>query len=146
MAAAAGLACAEDALGPERFEVWQVGIDPVARIYEIQSPQDWARLAAGHPRDVTTSRRHDWYRWTGHAGPWILPNWPSVARQWDGVHLSVGGYLSTAGHRIQAGPASTLLPGWDADQTLWLNDVFTSLTHLSSWEGTPGAEAITSHG
>ena len=139
---AVGLACAEDALGPERFEVWQVTIDPGARIYEVHSPQDWGRLAASFPRDVTVSRRHDWYRWTGHEGPWILPDWPAVARRWDGVHVSVGGYLSTAGMRVDAGGAATLLAGWDADQTLWLDDVFTSARHIAAWEGTPGPEAL----
>lgn len=141
---AVGLACAEDALGAERFDIWQVETDPAARIYEVRAPEDWGRLAASYPRDVTLSRRHDWYRWTGHEGPWILPDWPAVARRWDGVHVSVGGYLSTAGMRVEAGGAATLLAGWDADQTLWLNDVFTSVRHITTWEGTPGREALES--
>lgn len=139
---AVGLACAEDTLGAERFDVWQVDTDPAARIYEVHAPADWGRLAAGYSRDVTLSRRHDWYRWTGHDGPWILPDWPAVARRWDAVHVSVGGYLSTAGMLVEAGGAATLLAGWDADQTLWLNDVFTSVRHITSWEGTPGPDAL----
>lgn len=139
---AVGLACAEDPFGPERFEVWQVQVDPAAKIYEVHGPEDWGWLAASYPRDVTVSRRHDWYRWTGHEGPWILPDWPAVARRWDGVHVSVGGYLSTAGMRVEADGAATLLAGWYADQTLWLHDVFTSVRHIASWEGTPGPEAL----
>src|SRR5579859_2759974 len=45
---AVGLACAEDPLGEEEFEVWAVGIDPAARVYEVHDPGDWGRLAATH--------------------------------------------------------------------------------------------------
>jgi hypothetical protein len=137
---AVGLACAEDPLGDEEFEVWAVGIDPAARVYEVHEPGDWGRLAAAHPRDVTASRRHDWGRWTGREGRWILPDWRSVAAQWDGVHVSVAGYLTTAGMAVDSGDgAATLLAGWDADQTLWLRDVFTGTRRLTTWHGTPGS-------
>ena len=140
---AVGLACAEDPLGEEGFEVWAVGIDPAARVYEVHEPGDWGRLAAAHPRDVTASRRHDWGRWTGREGRWILPDWRSVAAQWDGVHVSVAGYLSTAGMAVDTTDgAATLLAGWDADQTLWLRDVFSGTRQLTTWHGTPGPEAL----
>jgi hypothetical protein len=67
--------------GEEEFEVWAVGIDPAARVYEVHEPGDWGRLAATYPRDVTASRWHDWSRWTGREGQWILPDWRSVAAQ-----------------------------------------------------------------
>ena len=38
--------------------------------------------------------------------------------------------------------AATLLAGWDADQTLWLRDVFTDTRQLTTWHGTPGPEAL----
>jgi hypothetical protein len=140
---AVGLACAEDPLGEEEFEVWAVGIDQAARVYEVHEPGDWGRLAAAYPRDVTASRRHDWNRWTGREGRWILPDWRSVAAQWDGVHVSVAGYLSTARMAVDSGDgAATLLAGWDADQTLWLRDVFTGARQLTTWHGTPGPEAL----
>ena len=140
---AVGLACAGDSLGEEEFEVWAVEIDPAARVYEVHEPGDWGRLAATYPRDVTASRRHDWNRWTGREGQWILPDWRSVAAQWDGVHVSVAGYLSTAGMAVDSGgAAATLLAGWDADQTLWLRDVFTGTRRLTTWHGTPGPEAL----
>jgi hypothetical protein len=140
---AVGLACAEDPLGEEEFAVWAVGIDPAARVYEVHEPADWGRLAAAHPRDVTASRRPDWGRWTGREGRWILPDWRSVAARWDGVHVSVAGYLSTARMAVDsADGAATLLAGWDADQTLWLRDVFTGTRPLTTWRGTPGPEAL----
>jgi hypothetical protein len=140
---AVGLGCAEDPLGEEEFEIWAVGIDPAARVYEVHEPGDWGRLAAAHPRDVTASRWHDWSRWTGREGRWILPDWRSVAARWDGVHVSVAGYLSTAGTAVDTGGgAATLLAGWDADQTLWLRDVFTGTRQLTTWHGTPGPDAL----
>ena len=141
------LACATDPLGEEEFEVWAVGIDSAARVYEVHEPGDWGRLAAACPREVTASRRHDWGRWTGREGRWVLPDWRSVAAQWDGVHVSVAGYLTTAQMAVDIGDgAATLLAGWDADQTLWLRDVFTGTRHLTTWRGTPGPEALDDDG
>jgi len=135
--------CALDSAGEDRFDVWNIDIGPQARIWNVTSPDDWARLAARYPRDVSASRRHDWYRWTGRDGTWILPDWPRVARDWDGVHLSIAGYITAAsGTAIPAAGAATVLAGWGPDQTLWLNDVFTATRHAGSWTGTPGPEAF----
>jgi hypothetical protein len=135
---AVGLACDEDPFGEELFEVWGLRVDPQARVYEVHTPADWESLAATYPREVTSTRRHDWGRWTGRAGRWILPDWLSVARDWDGVHVSVAGYLSTAG----TAAGETLLAGWDADQALWLRDVFSDVRQLTTWRGTPGFDAV----
>lgn len=35
-----------------------------------------------------------------------------------------------------------MLAGWEPDQTLWLNDVFTTVEHVASWRGSPGSEAM----
>lgn len=87
---AVGLACVEDSAGEDVAEVWAVEVDQGARVREIGGTYDWAQLTAEFPRDVTASRRYDWNEWTGQSGPWVLPNWPTVARDWDGIHLSVG--------------------------------------------------------
>jgi hypothetical protein len=137
------LGVAEDNAGDETFEVWAVGIEPGARIREIGGPADWARLTAEFPRDVTASRHDDWARWTGRPGPWTLPDWPSAARAWDGIHLSVAGYLLASREALAVGDGWTLLAGWDADQTLWLNDVFTGAEHVASWHGSPGHLRLT---
>lgn len=136
------LGCALDSIGEDRFEVWAVEISPQARIWNITSPDDWGRLAARYPRDVTASRRHDWYRTTGRMGTWILPDWPRAGRDWDGVHLSIAGYITATGSAIPAAGAATVLLGWGPDQTLWLNDVFTRTDRAGTWTGTPGPEAF----
>src|SRR5215831_100969 len=139
---AVGLGCLADSFGEDRFEIWDVQISPQARIWDITGPDDWGRLAARYRRDVTASRRHDWYRLTGRDGAWILPDWPQVARDWDGVHLSIAGYITATGFVIAAASAAIVLTGWEPDQTLWLNDVFTKTARSGTWTGTPGPEAF----
>jgi hypothetical protein len=142
------LGCAVDSAGQDRFEAWAVGIGPQARIWNITSPDDWGRFATRYPRDVTASRRHDWHRLTAGDGRdsgdgrWILPDWPRAARDWDGVHLSIAGYITATGFAIPAAGAATVLTGWGADQTLWLNDVFIGTDRVGTWTGTPGKEAF----
>jgi hypothetical protein len=135
--------CEPDSAGEERFEVWAVGISLEARIWNITGPDDWTRLVTRYPRDVTASRRHDWFAFTGRDGRWLLPDWPRAASDWDGVHLSVAGYISASGPAIPAGEdAATVLAGWGPDETLWLNDVFTSVDRVGTWTGTPGPDAF----
>jgi hypothetical protein len=128
--AAVGIACTVDSAGEDQFRIWDIVIGSRARIWNVTSPDDWQRLTARYPRDVTASRRHDWHRMTGRDGRWVLPDWPRVARDWDGVHLSIAGFITASGPAIEVGDAATVLVGWDPDQTLWLTDVFTSAAPL----------------
>jgi hypothetical protein len=139
-AVAVGLAL--DSIGEDRLEFWDVTVSPQARIWNITGPDDWGRLAALYPRDVTASRRHDWYHSTGRDGPWLLPDWSRAADDWDGVHLSIAGYISASWLAIPAGDAATVLAGWDPDGTLWLNDVFANVDRVGTWTGTPGPDAF----
>jgi len=93
-------------------------------VLEIDGPEAWADLCGRFPLEVTASRRHNWYRATGRAGRWVVPDWSRVARHVDAVHLSVAGYLTTAGRAIPVGDdGASVLAGWDPDQTFWLSDV-----------------------
>lgn len=139
------LGCAADNTGEERFEVWDVGISPQARIWNITSPDEWGRLAAQYPRDVTASRRHDWHHMTGREGRegrWVLPDWLQAARDWDGIHLSLAGSITATAFAIPAADAATVLVGWGPDQTLWLNDVLVRTDRAGAWTGIPGPEAF----
>jgi len=92
-----------------------------ARVLEIEGPEAWADLCRRHPLDVTASRRHDWYRVTGRDGRWVQPDWESVAREADGVHLSVGGYLRGATRLIPVDDErASVIGGWAPDATYWL--------------------------
>lgn len=95
-----------------------------ARVYEIDGPDAWAYLCRRYPVRVTAARRQVWYQTTGRIGLWVMPDWAGVAQDVDTVHLTVAGYLATAGRAIPvADDFATVLAGWDPDQTYWLTDV-----------------------
>jgi hypothetical protein len=90
-------------------------------------------MVGRYPVDVSKSRRHDWWRVTGWAGRWLIPDFGGVAADYDAVHLSIAGYLTTAGRALSVDDARTVLAGWDPDQTFWLTEVLTSAGPPNSW-------------
>lgn len=113
----------EDGLGWESARARQV-IVPEGVVIEIAGPRDWAALCARHPLVVTASRGHDWGRFTDQRGPWVQPDWASVANEAVGVHLSIAGYLSTAGRVTPVGAlGSSLVAGWSPGETYWFAEV-----------------------
>ncbi|WP_166880140.1 hypothetical protein [Salinibacterium sp. ZJ450] len=130
-----GLWLVEDRFDWTAATTEQVPIPADARIYEIDGPQAWVDLCRRYPLDVTASRRHDWYRTTGRNGRWLVPDWSRVQHDHDAVHLSVGGYLATAGLALPvADDWATVLAGWDPDQTYWLRDVTPDTSTHQEWK------------
>jgi len=128
------LALAEDGLGWQSARCWPAVPDDGARVYEIRGPGQWAELVDRYPLDVSKSRRHDWWRVTGWAGRWLIPDYAAAAADWDAVHVTVAGYLSTAGIAIPAcDGARTMLAGWDPDATWWLTDVLSFASPPEDW-------------
>ncbi|CAM3756973.1 hypothetical protein MIFL109517_07510 [Micrococcus flavus] len=141
----------EDSDAPEEVSAYPVRGH--GRVLEIRGPEDWVALCREHPFEVTESRRADWGAVTGRQGRWFLPDWRSVARDWDGLHLTVAGYLSTATRALMLDDPSTgaltddgggracLMAGFDPDATLWLTDVVRPLPAeeepTQRWEGEP---------
>jgi hypothetical protein len=123
------LSLVEDSLGWPEALCWPLTPRSAARVYEIRGPQDWTALVERYPFEVTKSRWHDWFKVTGRAGTWLIPDYAAMAADYDGVHLTLGGYLTTAGRALpvdgtaQPGTAATMLAGWDPDLTYWLADV-----------------------
>ncbi|WP_312178750.1 hypothetical protein [Arthrobacter sp.] len=118
----AALNLVEDFLGWEEATV--IPVYGIGRTFEIHRAEDWISLCRSYPLDVTASRRHDWFHTTGRDGRWVIPDWQQVAGEWDAVHLTMSGYLHTAGRALQVGPdTASVLAGWDPDCTLWLSDV-----------------------
>lgn len=110
----------EDDMGWRRARVHPVDIDPSARIREIHGPEAWARLVDEYPLEVTREKRGDWWRTTGRDGRWWIPDWAAVADDYDAVHVSVLGYLSTAGWAVPTARGATVLAGWGPGHTCWL--------------------------
>jgi hypothetical protein len=92
------------------------------RVMEIHTPEDWVRLVTTYPFEVSASRRQDWWRATGAREPLYLPDFQAIARDWDGIHVSTRGYLTTATRALPALGGCTVLAGWNPDQTWWLAD------------------------
>lgn len=119
-------------------------VRPDARVVEIHRPGDWVRLVAEHPRVGGTydgmelpgpnqDRRAAGRLYTASAGRaarvdirhQLAPDWRSVAEQYDGVHLSWAGLLTTDGFISDLGDGDvTMLRYWFSERTLWLADVF----------------------
>ena len=118
-----GLRLVEDAYTWDRAVVRPVTVPAGANVYEVDGPQAWSELCGRFPLEVTASRRHDWFRTTGATDRWVIPDWVRVAEQFDAVHVSTVGYLRTAGRAVTvAAGTSTVLAGWNPDETYWLTD------------------------
>ncbi|BBE22203.1 hypothetical protein MN0502_10860 [Arthrobacter sp. MN05-02] len=68
-----GLNLIEDSFGWEQATV--IPVRGTGRTYEIRTGEDWVSLCREHSLEVTASRRHDWFRCTGHDGRWVIPDW-----------------------------------------------------------------------
>jgi hypothetical protein len=124
---------------------WWLPVRPEARVYEIHRPEDWARLATAHPLQASP---HPGWELPGinqhhhHICPLlaatdqraarasvrrhVVPDWRSVAGQYDGIHLSWAGFITAEGCIVDlAGGDVTMLRYWFSERTLWLADVFT---------------------
>jgi hypothetical protein len=111
----------EDPLGWEIATV--IPVRGSGTTLDIRSAEDWADLCREYPMEVTASRRHDWFRVTGRAGRWLIPDWQRVAERWDAVHLTTRGYLSAATRLIEIDAEyGTVIGGWGPDSTIWLRD------------------------
>ena len=118
----AGLNLVEDSLGWESATT--IPVNGAGRIFEIRTEADWISLCRRFPLEVTASRRRDWLRATGREGRWVIPDWERVAGEWDGIRLTVLGYLSCAGRALAVDDATaSVIAGWDPDKTIWLTDV-----------------------
>jgi hypothetical protein len=124
----------EDSMGWTEALCWPMAFRAGARIYEVRRPDDWTNLVSQYPIEVTKSRWHDWFKVTGRAGTWLIPDYAAVAADYDGVHMTIGGYLTTAGRALPvSGSAATMLAGWDPDQTYWLADVLEPVGAPARW-------------
>ncbi len=129
-----GLVLEEDGFGETEARVVPVRARDGIRVYELHGPEDWTALVAQHPHGVSLSRRHDWWRATGLDSAWLVPDWPAVAAKYDAVHLTVLGYLMTAGRALPVTDDSrTVLAGWNPDESFWLTDALETGAVPADW-------------
>lgn len=129
-----GLWWTEDAGGWQNATTRQVHIREDARVLEITDADVWADLCREHPIEITASRRHDWYRTTGRNGRWVIPDWSQVAREFDGVHLTVSAWLAAAGSTIPVvHDTASIIAGWSPDETWWFIAP-SSIGDITTWQ------------
>ncbi len=129
----AGLWFSED-VGYQRAMISRVHLPSNPRILEIGRVEDWANLCRRYPLEVTNEKRNDWYHTTGRVGIWIMPDWHAIAREFDGVHLSVAAYLASAGTAIPIdAETASVIAGWNPDDTWWFTEQL-SVDHGVLWE------------
>ncbi|MGH2616174.1 MAG: hypothetical protein ACRDJC_13100 [Thermomicrobiales bacterium] len=115
------------------FARYRLTIAPTARVYEIDGPGAWHRLCTRYPTSGEDDR--------------LVPDWPAIAVDWDGVHLTLGGLLTAEQVRVEGPQGWTEHWAWDAEQTVWLRDVFdavrlpdlTELAEPPDWIAPPRA-------
>ena len=118
-----GLSFQEDSFGDTISISQEIPIPLDARVFEITGPDNWVELCRKYPLNVTASRNGDWRRTTGRAkGNWVQPDWSVVAKDYDGVHITMLGYLTAAGRSLPVkDDIATVIAGWDPDATYWLS-------------------------
>lgn len=119
---------------------WAVGTRRQPLSYEIDGPADWIELVLAHPLVVSPADRPDWGSGPVPVGRWVVPDWSAVASQYDAVHLTVYGYLTTAGRQLILPDGSgTRLTGWGPGETFWFNDLLTFSGAVRIWRGKQGS-------
>ena len=114
-------ACAGD-LGPLVYPVarYRLTVSATARVFTVDGPAAWHRLAVTYPAPEPG----------GLLSGRVVPDFGAVARDWDAVHLTVGGLLTAEQVAVDGPAGATELQGWDAEQTVWLRWVFDEVTRL----------------
>ena len=86
---------------------WRVWVEQDVRVWEINHPADWHSLCTEYPGKASDGR--------------LVPDWQKVARDWDGVHLTLGGMLSCEQAGYDQDAEWSMLQFWHSEQTHWLN-------------------------
>jgi hypothetical protein len=123
---------------------WLLPVRSDARVYEIHQPGDWAELVARYPhraddphagwelpgpnqancgvQDLLAGQYRQAIR--DAIGAHFVPDWRAVAADFDGVHLSWAGFLTSEGYISDLDGGVTMLRYWSSERTLWLADAF----------------------
>jgi hypothetical protein len=95
---------------------WRMVATSDARVFEIDGPHAWHRLCVDYAARGEDGRR--------------VPDWSAVARDFDAVHLTLGGLLTSEQVRIASAAGWSSHDKWDLEQTLWLRWRFESAERL----------------
>ncbi len=91
--------------------------DESARVLEVKGPADWHSLCTDHPRP-------NQHRNSPAGEGTLTPDWPGVATQWDGIHLTFLSILTAPFVRLTSEAGTTMMWSWNTEGTLWLSGSF----------------------
>ena len=94
---------------------WRLKIDSQAKVYEIDGPESWHSLCARYPASWCIEDREDRHI--------LVPDWRAVSQDWDGVHLSFGGWITTEQIRYRSSAGESMMEFWNSEKTVWLSSV-----------------------
>jgi len=120
----------------------RITVSDTARVYEIHQPQAWRELTLRYG-DLGSYEGPDINLLSSAGvdhGP--APVWHRVATDWDGVHLSFFGLLTTLYAPLTQDGITTTLWAWLSERTLWLRDAFQNVTQLEPLVEAPDANIL----
>ena len=100
---------------------------------EIHSRDAWSALARSYPRSAVGLA----YTTTPHrpqSAARLDPDWSALSRDWDGVHLSIGGWLTAEDVPHDSDGVKTELRGWGMESTVWFRWSFSSVKRVVTLE------------
>jgi hypothetical protein len=111
--------------------VWAVAATNAARVFEIQSRGAWSALARSYPR-AQAGYTHTTTAHRPQRSARLDPDWSDVARDWDAVHLSTGGWLTAEDVPYEVDRRTSELRGWELESTVWFRWSFSSVERMET--------------
>lgn len=102
---------AESSMFPRPWHRWRITPSHDARVYEITSAAQWVEFVVSYPL---------------HHQGLIYPDWKSIARNHDAVHMTLPAIASTQGICMQTNYGTVAAPYWSVESTFWLHWCFES--------------------
>jgi hypothetical protein len=135
--------------GIDRLSRWELPVRDGARVFEINRPADWLTLVERYPQMIEGGDSFAWHlpghpqseypqdelrrleeishghAARTHASPVYLLDNVAAASDYDGIHLTWAGVLTTEAFISDVpGGGVTMLVLWERERTCWFNDVF----------------------
>lgn len=114
-----------------------------ARVYDVATAEDWHALVIEHgvrsKPGYQSNPQHPPETMPDFGQPWgpnygLVPDWQAIAREWDGVHVTLWALLTALQVRIESEAGWTEPWSWEAEETIWLHRVFEEVSELPSIE------------
>ena len=89
-------------IAPFPLECWELGIQQGVKVYEVHGAESWHELCVRYPAE---------YKEDGL----LVPDWGAAAEDWDGVHMSFGGLISSEQARYESPEGWSMHNWWHAE-------------------------------